>query len=118
MRYSTVTFICISSQLFGPLSAQKYDDSVVVISDFTNILFVYRQASEAIQSVLQHGVSKKRFYSLHCLKLLFESALEIGVTGTISSSLETSENVSSSPFSFMNFNSSLILEIPLTLSFA
>ena len=52
------------------------------------------------------------------LKLLSESAVEIGVTRTISSSLDTSENVSSSPFSFMNFNSSLILEIPLKLSFA
>ena len=58
MQYSTLTFICISSQLFGPLSAQKFDDFVVVISDFANILFVYRQASEAVQSVLQHGVSK------------------------------------------------------------
>ena len=79
---------------------------------------MYRQASETVQFVLQHGVWKKRFFRFIVLKLFSKSAVEIGVTRTISSSLETSENVSSNRFSFMNFNSSLILEIPLKLSFA
>ena len=67
MQYSTLTFICISSQLFGLLYLREnVDDFVVVISDFANILLVYQQASEAVQSVLQHSVWKKRFYSLQC----------------------------------------------------
>ena len=49
------------------------------------------------------------------LKLLSELAVKIGVTRTISSSLETSENVSSSAFLFIYV--SLILKIPLKLSF-
>ena len=66
MQYSTLNFICISSQLFSLCLRKNVVDFVVVISDFANILIGYRQASEAVQSVVQHGVSKKRFYLLHC----------------------------------------------------
>ena len=49
MQYFTLTFICISSQLFGLLYLREnVDDFVVVISDFANILLVYQQASEAV----------------------------------------------------------------------
>ena len=97
---------------------ENVDDLVVAISDFANILLVYRQASEAVQFVLQHVFRRNVFIRFIVLKLLSESAVEIGVTRTISSNLETSENVSSSPFSFMNVNSLLILKIALKLSFA